>query len=74
MPSERDTLTEARRLLNIPTTSVHFRDAAEPLLRALISEVERLRGVIEQTLDNNRHLADGDDCTLIDLKRSIHWK
>jgi hypothetical protein len=26
---------------------------------------------IKQTLKNNMHLADGDDCTLIDLKNAI---
>lgn len=30
-----------------------------------------LYGAIEKTLAENRHLADGDDCTLIDLKRAI---
>lgn len=43
MPSDKDVVIEARELLTRPTTSVHFRDAAEPILNALADEVERLR-------------------------------
>lgn len=32
-------------------------------------EIERLRAAISETLDENGHLADGDNCTLIKLKR-----
>lgn len=39
--------------------------------RQLEREVQRLRAAIEQTLDENGHLADGDNCTLIVLKRAI---
>lgn len=35
------------------------------------SDIMRLHGAIEKTLEDNGHLADGDDCTLIDLKRAI---
>ena len=35
------------------------------------SEIDRLRAAIQQTLDENGHLADGDVCTLIVLKRAI---
>ena len=34
-------------------------------------EVSRLRAAIQQTLDENGHLADGEVCTLIVLKRAI---
>lgn len=34
-------------------------------------EIERLRGAIQQTLYENGHLADGDNCTLISLKRAL---
>lgn len=40
---------------------------------ALLCEIDRLRAAIEQTLDENGHLADGDNCTLIVLKRSVTW-
>lgn len=35
------------------------------------SEIERLRAAICKTLDENRHLADGENFTLIELKRAI---
>lgn len=35
------------------------------------NEVARMRSVIQQTLEENGHLADGDNCTLIALKRAI---
>ena len=35
------------------------------------AEVLRLRSAIQQTLEENGHLADGDDCTLILLKRAL---
>jgi len=34
-----------------------------------VDEIERLRGTIQKTLDENGHLADGDNCTLIHLVR-----
>ncbi len=34
-------------------------------------EISRLRAAIKQTLDENGHLADGDNCTLIVLKNVI---
>lgn len=34
-------------------------------------EIEKLRTAINQTLDENGHLADGDVCTLILLKRAV---
>lgn len=34
-------------------------------------EIDMLRAAIRKTLDENGHLADGDNCTLIDLKRAI---
>lgn len=42
---------------------------------ATIAEVERLRAAITQTLNENGHLADGDNCTLIALKRALpEWE
>ena len=40
-------------------------------LLAANKEIERLKQAILTTLDNNRHLADGEDCTLIELKRAM---
>ena len=36
------------------------------------AEVGRLRAGIAACLDTNGHLADGEDCTLIGLKRCLH--
>lgn len=33
--------------------------------------IERLRKAIEKTLDENRHLADGEQCTLWRLKKAV---
>lgn len=35
--------------------------------------VEKLETAIRETLDNNLHLADGDECTLIKLKLAINY-
>lgn len=43
-------------------------------LAELHTEIERLHNGIRETLEKNRHLADGDDCTLIELKRLIKWE
>lgn len=37
-------------------------------------EVSRLRTAIQKTLDENGHLADGDNCTLIHLVRALEHK
>jgi hypothetical protein len=39
----------------------------------LITENLRLKKAIRETLDDNAHLADGDVCTLIKLKRAAAW-
>lgn len=38
---------------------------------ALLGEIDRLRAAIHQTLDENGHLADGENCALIVLKRAV---
>lgn len=35
------------------------------------AEIMRLRAAILETIEDNLHLADGNDCTLIKLKRAI---
>lgn len=39
--------------------------------RRMNEEADRMLSAIQQTLDENGHLADGDNCTLIALKRVI---
>lgn len=40
-------------------------------LAEIKKERDRLRAAIQQTLDENGHLADGENCTLIVLKRAL---
>ena len=35
-------------------------------------EIRKLRAAIHLTLNENSYLADGDDCTLIELKRALN--
>jgi len=59
-----------------------FNQLVERIVNArLISEnkklnrrIRRLESAIVKTLNNNRHLADGNDCTLIDIKNSVNWE
>jgi hypothetical protein len=46
-------------------------DAVRMRLTNETNEVERLANGIALALHKNRHLADGDNCTLIDLKRLV---
>jgi hypothetical protein len=41
--------------------------------RDLLAEISRLRSAIKKTIESNLHLADGDTCTLIELKRAINY-
>lgn len=54
------------KLLNIPTYGelLVFIEQQE-------KQIEALTNAIKQTLEENGHLADGDNCTLIVLKRAI---
>jgi hypothetical protein len=38
---------------------------------ALLGEIDRLRAAIQRTLDENGHLADGANCTLLKLKQAL---
>jgi len=50
------------------------REIALGVLRA-IKERDEVINVIRETLEENRHLADGDDCTLRKLKAIVtDWK
>lgn len=37
----------------------------------LLERIAHLESAIRKTIDDNRHLADGDNCTLIDLKKAL---
>jgi hypothetical protein len=48
--------------------------ALESQWREQRAEIIKLEAAIRQTLDENGHLADGDDCTLIHLKTAIGYE
>ena len=49
--------------------------AAKHFLEKYIAERDEARIAIISTLEENRHLADGDDCTLAKLKSVVpEWK
>lgn len=51
-----------------------FQRAATPnACIELLEEIEKLETAIRETIEDNLHLADGDVCTLIKLKRAINW-
>ena len=35
------------------------------------ARIAHLEAALRKTIDDNRHLADGDNCTLIDLKKAL---
>lgn len=39
--------------------------------RQAAKEIRKLRKGIRKTIANNMHLADGENCTLIDLKKAL---
>ncbi len=55
---------------SIPSLVKEIREGRAALVEAR-AERDQLRAAINQTLSENGHLADGDNCTLIHLKRSI---
>lgn len=58
----------------IQNANAHHAELKEAIARAESAEreVERLRAGIGECLRANAHLADGEDCTLIGLKRCLH--
>ena len=63
-----------RHAMALPTTHPTHADIAWYVreVSELRAEVERLRAGIGECLRTNAHLADGEDCTLIGLKRCLH--
>ena len=53
-------------------------DSEDGVANAVIAEaalrVLELTKGIEEVLEDNRGLADGDDCTLVKLKKLINWE
>lgn len=45
--------------------------SAKTLYEKAADEIERLRTAMQRTIDENRGFADGDNCTLIHIKRAL---
>lgn len=58
--------TELRKICNHDSFTVAGCATCEAADR-----IEALESAITKTLDENGHLADGENCTLIDLKRAM---
>jgi hypothetical protein len=56
---------------NAPISREHYIHRAADEIESLREKLKDAVGAIEKTLDENGHLADGDNCTLIDLKRAL---
>ena len=54
-----------------PGEPLCFVSVADYALRRRDAEIARLRHAIQKTLDENGHLADAENCTLIRLKRAL---
>lgn len=64
------TREKIKRYLNQLSPHIRAREAGV-LLEEAASEIDRLHAAIHLTLEGNRHLADGDNSTLIVLKRAV---
>ena len=66
-------VAEATRCMNEtagPASTIAFRNLLA-LYESTRQQRDELMAACIKTVDENGHLADGDDCTLIDLKRAI---
>lgn len=64
-----ETLATLRRRINPQYQDTIGTESYER--KMLIDEIDRLRLHIIACLDDNAHLADGEDCTLIELKKAV---
>jgi hypothetical protein len=71
MRSETRTIISAMRILSVEIQS------GDGIANAAIAEaanrLEELDAAIRETIEENLHLADGENCTLIKLKRAISY-
>ena len=55
-------------------TLIENRNLKRELAKGNLAQILALRTAIEETLEANRGLADGDDCTLKALKDAVGWE
>lgn len=58
------------KVLSMKDSTALWRKSTQEL-EALRKENDRLRKAIDETLEENAYLADGDNCTLIKLKQAL---
>lgn len=51
----------------------HIKGTESHERKALLDEIDRLRAAIWETLNANLHLCDGEQCTLLVLKRAVNF-
>lgn len=64
-----DLLDRARAKINPYHVDVTGTDSH--LINELVQRIDALEQAIRETIEDNLHLADGDVCTLIKLKRAL---
>lgn len=63
---------EFENFIEFPSKSKEFVTSVSAKLFAKHC-ISKLETAIRETIEDNLHLADGDDCTLIKLKRAIDY-
>ena len=63
---------EFERFIEFPSDSKKYVTSVSAKLFAA-HYAEKLEAAIRETIEDNLHLADGDNCTLIKLKRAINY-
>ena len=61
-------IQRTQKALERPAPCLNFCEAT-----AFKIEIRKLKSAIRETIEDNLHLADGENCTLIKLKRAIGY-
>jgi len=64
-------LETAKAALNEAINKSEWQARTNRELNDLTAEIYRLKNAMQQTIDENLNLADGEDCTLRHLKRAL---
>ena len=64
--------SEFERFIEFPSSSKQYVTSVSAKLFAKHC-IENLEAAIRETIEDNLHLADGDNCTLVKLKKAINY-
>lgn len=64
-------LETAQAALDAAIANAQWQSRTNKELNYLLAENYRLKNAMQRTINENRHLADGEVCTLIHLKRAL---